>query len=144
MIQLCSAGKQVRGNAMNESAKKIGKIAWDYANTNLGSTVIAAAASSVVTWILTKGSAEEELAFVKNRLDKSREEALALEKALQESNSRTNHLLMSQHLAANKLIHCKIQKEFCWSAYNNSFCFYKPTLYTEDTTDVSIGPNLKK
>lgn len=130
---------------MKENAQKLGRIVWDYANTNLGSTVIAAAASSVVTWILTKGSAEEELAFVKNKLDKSREEALALDKAMQQSNSKMNDLLMSQHTAANKLLHCTVQKELCWSAYHNSsFCFYKPALYTGNRTDVSISPELGK
>ena len=54
---------------MKEHLFDFGNSLWRYANSNVGSVLVGA----TVSYILTKGSREEELADVKFKLDKSEE-----------------------------------------------------------------------
>lgn len=129
---------------MKDKFIKFGKHAWDYANSNVGSALVAASAA----YVLTKGSTEEELSIVKEKLQKASDREVALEDELKELAKKSTDLLMAKISTESELKYCRTQKSQLWHAHYNSICFYKiavnPELYTPKETDDNMNPVLGK
>lgn len=121
---------------MKERLFSFGKALWGYANTNVGSIVVGAA----VSHILTKGSREEELLDTKYKLDKTEEKLSIVENRLQESEITVSRLTQSGINTKFDLQNCLREKDNINHLYNNSFCLFKR--YDQNTQKDKVSSHI--
>ena len=106
---------------MKEHLFDFGNSLWRYANSNVGSVLVGA----TVSYILTKGSREEELADVKFKLDKSEEKISILQHRLYECQSNSSHLMQASIDARFQLQDCLRGQDNLKRIYYDSYCLFR-------------------
>lgn len=109
---------------MKEKLLNFGKSFWTYANSNVGSVFVGAA----VSYVLTKGSREEELIDTKYKLDRAEEKLSKLEDKLQESEVNISRLIQSRTDIRFELQDCLRNKDNIRRIYDSSFCLFRQNI----------------
>lgn len=117
----------------------LGRSVWRYADSNVGSVLIGA----TISYVLTKGSTEEELNMTKQKLDKTEEQLITLEEKLKKSDEKMFNLLNSKLDISLKLQNCERKKAFIKYRYNNSFCLFGNNYSDEPKNEKNTEPQLK-
>ena len=110
---------------MKEKLFNFGKSLWVYANSNVGSVLVGA----TVSYVLTKGSREEELIDAKYKLDKTEEKLSKIEDKLQESESNISRLMQSGIDTRFELQSCLRNQDNLKNIYSSSFCLFRQPIF---------------